>query len=86
MNYAINEYTFFRVLWEDEQTRPLLIEFMPKWIGTNTTEGRPLEEADIHAYLLDQPLIKLPYFTEGEVTRERIAELIERCNRMTYRP
>ena len=86
LNYAINEYTFFRVLWEDEQTRPLLIEFMPKWIGTNTTEGRPLEEADIHAYLLDQPLIKLPYFTEGEVTRERIAELIERCNRMTYRP
>jgi len=86
LNYAIDEYTFFRVLWEDDKTRPLLIEFMPEWIATNTADDRPLEEADIHAYLLDQPLIKFLYFTEGELTREQLAELIERCNRMTYRP
>ena len=86
LNYAFNEYTFFRVLWEDEKTRPLLIGYMPEWLGTLTKKGSPLEEADIHAYLLDQPLVKLPYFTAGEITREEITELIERCNSMTYRP
>ena len=86
LNYAIDEYTFFRELWEDANTKPLLIEYMPEWIGTQTAEGKPLEEADIHAYLLDQPLIKFPYFTAGEVSKQQIAELIARCKRMTYRP
>lgn len=86
LNYAFDEYTFFRVLWEDEQTRPLLIELMPEWIGSHTAAGQPPEEAGIQDFLLDQPLIKFPYFTAGEVTREQIEALIERCNRMTYRP
>ena len=86
LNYAIDEYTFFRELWEDAKTKPLLVEYMPKWLASQTAEGKPLEEADIQPYLQDQPLIKLPYFTGGEVSRQQIAELIARCNRMTYRP
>ena len=86
LNYAFDEYTFLRVLWENEQTKPLLIDLMPDWIGSHTAAGSPLEEADIQDFLLDQPLIKLPYFTAGEVTRERVAAMIEACNAMTYRP
>ena len=86
LNYAFDEYTFFRVLWENERTRPLLIERMPAWIGTHTADGKPLEEAEIQPFLLDQPLIKFPYFTGGEVTRAQIAELVEECNAMTYNP
>jgi beta-glucosidase len=86
LNYAYDEFTFFRVLWEDEQTRPLLIELAPDWIGSHAAEGRPPEEAEIQDFLLDQPLIKLPYFTGGEVTREQIDALIEKCNAMTYSP
>jgi beta-glucosidase len=86
LNYAFDEYTFFRELWEDEQTRPLLIELMPRWIGHQTADGKSLEEAEIHGFLLDQPLVKFPYFTAGEVTREQIAALLEKVNAMTYRP
>ena len=60
LNYAFDKFTFFRVLWEDEQTKPLLIELIPRWLGTWTEEGKPLNEANVHPYLLDQPLAKLP--------------------------
>ena len=86
LNHAFDEFTFFRVLWENERTRPLLIERMPQWIGSQTAAGQPLEEADIQPFLLDQPLIKFPYFTGGEVTKEQIAQLVADCNAMTYRP
>jgi beta-glucosidase len=86
LNYAFDKFTFFRVLWEDEQTRPLLIELIPNWLGSMTEEGRPLNEAKIHPYLLDQPLTKLPYFTAGEVTGEQVLALIGQCNAMTYLP
>lgn len=86
LNYAFDKFTFFRVLWEDDQTRPLLIELIPEWLGSMTGEGRPLSEAKIHPYLLDQPLVKLPYFAAGEVTGDQVMELIEKCNAMTYLP
>ncbi len=86
LNYVFDEFTFLRVLWEDDQTKPLLIELMPDWIGSQTAEGKPLEEAVIQDFLLDQPLIKLPYFTGGEVTKKQIAALINTSNAMTYRP
>jgi beta-glucosidase len=86
LNYAFDEYTFFRVLWENEKTKPLLIELMPAWIASHTADGKSPEEAEIQDFLLDQPLIKLPYFTAGEVNREQIMALIEKCNAITYRP
>jgi beta-glucosidase len=86
LNYAFDEYTFFRVLWENEKTKPLLIELMPAWIASHTVDGKSPEEAEIQDFLLDQPLVKLPYFTAGEVNREQITALIEKCNAMTYRP
>ncbi len=86
LNYAFDEFTFFRVLWEDGQTRPLLIDLMPGWIGSQAGPGQPLEEVEIHGFLLDQPLIKFPFFTAGEVSSEQIAGLIEKANEMTYRP
>jgi beta-glucosidase len=86
LNYVFDEFTFFRVLWENEQTRPLLIKRMPGWIATQTSAGQPLEEAEIQPFLLDQPLIKFPYFTGGEVTKDQIAELVEDCNALTYNP
>ena len=86
LNYECDEFTFFRVLWEDDQTRPLLIELMPDWIGGHAAEGAPPEDAQIQDFLLDQPLLKFPYFTGGEVTRPQIDALIEKCNTMTYSP
>jgi len=86
LNYQFDEYTFLRVLWENEQMRPLLIERIPGWIGSMTAEGMPLGEAVIQDFLLDQPLIKLPFFTAGEISPEQVADLVERCNEMTYRP
>jgi len=86
LNYAFDGFTFFRVLWEDDQTKPLLIERMPAWIGSHAAEGEPPEQAEIPDFLLDQPLLKFPYFTGGEVTRQQIDALIEQCNTMTYSP
>jgi hypothetical protein len=59
---------------------------MPKWLGSHIGEGKPLEEAVIQDFLQDQPMIKFPYFTMGEVNVEQIKGFIAECNSMTFTP
>ena len=86
LNYRISEYNFFRELWSNPALKPLLIELMPKWLASQVADGQPLEEAVIQDFLQDQPMIKFPYFTGGEVSAEEVRGLIARCNEMTYTP
>ena len=86
LNYRLSEYSFFRELWSNPQLKPLLVELMPKWLASQVAEGQPLEEAGIQDFLQDQPMIKFPYFTGGEVSAEQVRGLIARCNQMTYTP
>ena len=86
LNYVFDEYSFFAEFWNNPELKPLLIDFIPKWIKSLTPEGKPIEEARIEDFLQQQPLIKLPYFTGGEVNHEQIRAFIERCNKLTYSP
>jgi beta-glucosidase len=86
LNYHFSQYSFFREFWSNPELKPLLIELMPKWLGSNVAEGKPPEEAVIHDFLQDQPMIKFPYFTMGEVNAEQIKAFIAECNSMTFTP
>ena len=86
LSYRLSEYSFFRELWSDPRLKPLLIELMPEWLGGHVADGQSLEEAVIQDFIQDQPMIKFPYFTMGEVSAEQIRGLIARCNEMTYTP
>lgn len=83
---AFNEYTFFKVYWENEQTKRLLIELMPNWIQNFVPEGKSIEEAEFHDFMVEHPLIKYPYVTNGEISQEQIMELVEKCKTLNYTP
>ncbi len=59
---------------------------MPAWLGSLAGEGRPPEEAVIEPFLQDQPMIKFPYFTNGEVDAGDIEAFIARCNEREFTP
>ena len=59
---------------------------MPNWLGTQVPDGQPLGEANIQDFLQDQPMVKFPYFTMGEVSAEDIQTLINKSNALTYVP
>ncbi|MGB0473462.1 MAG: glycoside hydrolase family 3 C-terminal domain-containing protein, partial [Porticoccaceae bacterium] len=80
LNYKMTKFSFFSEYWENPQLKPLLIEFMPKWIKAMTPEGKPVEEAKIEDFLQQQPLIKFPYFTGGEVDEQSIKAFVEKTN------
>ena len=86
LNYKMTEFSFFSELWSNPQLKPLLIEFMPNWIKAMTPEGKPVEEAKIEDFLQQQPLIKFPYFTGGEVDAQKIKTFVEKINQLTYNP
>ncbi len=86
LNYKMTEFSFFSELWSNPQLKPLLIEFMPNWIKAMTPEGKPVEEAKIEDFLQQQPLIKFPYFTGGEVDAQKIKTFVEQINQLTYNP
>jgi hypothetical protein len=64
----------------------MVIALMPTWIGSHASPGMPIEAAKINGFLLDQPMIKFPFFTAGEVTPEQIKAFMETCNALTYTP
>ena len=86
LNYKMTEFSFFSEFWTNPQLKPLLIAFMPKWIKAMTPEGKPVEEAKIEDFLQQQPLIKFPYFTGGEVDEQKIQAFVEQINQLTFNP
>jgi beta-glucosidase len=86
LNYHFSEYSFFREFWSNPDLKPLLIELMPSWIGSQVGDGIPLGDAVIQDFIQDQPMIKFPYFTMGEVTVEQVKEFIAKCNARTFTP
>ena len=86
LNYRFSEYSFFREFWSNPQLKPLLIELMPNWLGAQVPDGQPLGEANIQDFFQDQPMIKFPYFTMGEMSAEEIQTLINKSNALTYVP
>ena len=86
LNYKMTEFSFFAELWSNPQLKPLLIDFMPKWIKAMTPEGKPVEEAKIEDFLQQQPLIKFPYFTGGEINEQQIKVFVDQINQLTFNP
>lgn len=83
---AYNEYTFFKVYWDNEQTRGFLKEMMPNWIQNFVAEGKTLDEAEFNDFMVEHPMIKYPYITDGEITADQIEELVEKCKHLSYIP
>jgi beta-glucosidase len=86
LNYSFSEFSFFREFWSNPELKPLLIELMPGWLGSLAGEGQPAGNAVVQDFLQDQPMIKFPYFTLGEVNAEQIQSFIEKCNALTFTP
>ena len=86
LNYRFSEYSFFREFWSNPELKPLLIQLMPQWLSSQAGDGESPGRAVIQDFIQDQPMIKFPYFTMGEVTADEIRAFIVRCNAMTYTP
>ena len=83
---AYNEYTFFREYWDNKETRELLKAMAPNWINNFVPEGKSIDEAVFNDFLIDHPIIKLPYVTGGEVNQQDIKDFVEKCKGITYTP
>lgn len=86
LNYQFTVHSFFREFWENPDLKPLLIELMPKWLASNAPDGTSAADANIQPFLQDQPMIKFPYFTIGEIDAAQVAAFIDRCNELTFTP
>jgi beta-glucosidase len=83
---AFDEYTFFKEYWNNEQTRVYLKELVPNWIKQFTPNGKASDEAVFNDFMVEHPLIKYPYITNGEISAEQVKELVEKCKKLTYKP
>lgn len=84
--YNFDEYTFFSEYWKVPETRAYLKQIMPNWIGGYVPEGKTLDEAQFQDFFIEHPIIKYPYISYGECTREQINELIKISKSLTFTP
>lgn len=83
---AYDEFTFIRTYLDNEITREKFAGLVAEWLEESTPEEEPLYEAEIDDFILDQPIIKLPMFTGGEVSKEDIMKFVENIEDLTYTP
>lgn len=83
---AFDEYTFVKAFWEHEGTRALLKEMASEWLQSTTVGGMTVEQALQTPFIGDQPIIKLPRFSGGQVTKAQVQELVEQTKDMTFTP
>lgn len=83
---AFDEYTFFKDYWNFEPTRELLKQLVPGWIKGFTPEGKSADDAAFPDFMVEHPLVKYPYITNGEITPAQIKELVGKAREMTYTP
>ena len=83
---AFDEYTFFTEYWNNKQTRELIKKIMPNFIKFWTPEGKSPDDAVVMGFISDHPIIKFPYISKGEITKEQVMELVEACKDFTYTP
>ncbi|MCF8364591.1 MAG: glycoside hydrolase family 3 C-terminal domain-containing protein [Bacteroidales bacterium] len=83
---TFDEFTFFREYWENKQTREILKTLVPAWINNFVPEGKTLDEAQFNAFLIDQPMVKFPYITKGEISFEQVNELVKKSSEITFTP
>lgn len=83
---AFDEYTFFKDYWKNPQTRELLKQMVPGWIKGFTPEGKTADDAVFNDFMVEHPLIKYPYITNGEISPAQITELVKKSQGMTYTP
>ena len=81
-----DEFTFFRTYWANKQTRELLKIAIPKWIKGFTPEGKTADDANFFDFIIDQPLMKLPIISGGEISEDQVRELVQKSKSFTYIP
>ena len=84
LNY--DEYTFIREYWDNPDSKELLKKLVPNWIMSFVPEGKSLDDAEFQDFFIDHPIIKLPYITNGEVTKEGVMKFVNECSSLTYNP
>ena len=86
IHYRFDEYSFLSEFWNKPELKPMILELMPGWLASLPGAPASLADVEIPPFLVEQPLVKLPLFTAGEVSAEQIADLIERANQLTFTP
>ena len=86
MPLGYDEFTFFRTYWANKQTRELLKIAIPKWIKGFTPEGKTADDANFFDFIIDQPLMKLPIISGGEISEDQVRELVQKSKSFTYIP
>lgn len=81
-----DEFTFFTEYWNNPQTREYIKELMPKWIGNFVPEGKTMDEAQFNGFMIEHPMVKYPYITNGEITSKQVKVLVEKCRGLTFTP
>jgi beta-glucosidase len=86
LNYSFTQYSFFREIWSNPELKPMLVELMPNWLRSQAPDGRSASQARVENFLQDQPMIKFPAITLGEIDAEDVKAFIQRCNSLTFTP
>lgn len=81
-----DEFTFVSKFWKIAECRRFLADHIPEFIKRFNPDSKAIENVFIDPWLIEQPIYKYPYITDGEISMEEVYELIELSKKLSYTP
>jgi len=74
-----DEMTFFSEFASNPKTRQLTLETFKPWIMNFAGPGQTVEQVRIEGFFIDQPIVKMPYISEGKISRETVLDFLKKA-------
>jgi len=79
----VDEYTFLSELLNIPETKTLLHKHFSAYFKSQLKPGQTFDDLQIEDFILEMPLVKFTYISEGLISKEQISQLIDEANKIT---
>ena len=77
-----DEMTFYSEFLWNPKTHALTIEYFADWIKVFAGPNQKLDDVWIEWFFINQPIAKMPYITEGKISKEKVEEFLKKAQEL----
>jgi beta-glucosidase len=80
-----DEYCFLNELLRNPVSRELTKQYFKDWLMEFAKPGQTIDDVDqfnLNGFLMDMPLVKYPYITQGKVSKQKIDEFVKKLQEL----
>jgi beta-glucosidase len=77
-----DEMSYYSEFIWNPKTRNLTLDYFKDWIMVFADPGQTADQVWIEWFFIEQPIYKMPYITEGRISKEKVEEFLKKAQEL----